>query len=133
MADGHMVPQLSRQECIDIMVQVLSGLQVHVDAAKGFIKTGIRVPLDGSQDIEICREAFHLWSAGGFREKANAAKADAREERRREKDGLKWSYEDVFRLVRPYEHTCTSFAKRRWVGGRSRGRAATAGRGNSCP
>ena len=29
--------------------------------------------------------------------------ADAREECRRQPDGLKWSYEDVFRLVRPYE------------------------------
>ena len=103
MQDGHRVPQLSRQECIDIMVEVLSERQLHLDAAKGFIKTGIRVPLDGSQDIEICREAFHLWSEGGLREKVNSAVADVREECRREKDGLKWSYDDVFRLVHPYE------------------------------
>ena len=103
MQDGHRVPQLSRQECIDIMVEVLSERQLHLDAANGFIKTGIRVPLDGSQDIEICREAFHLWSEGGLREKVNSAVADVREECRREKDGLKWSYDDVFRLVSPYE------------------------------
>ena len=45
MADGHRVPQLSRHECIDIMVQVLSGLQVHVDAAKRVSsKLGSAVP-----------------------------------------------------------------------------------------
>ena len=101
MSDGHRVPQLSRQECIDIMVQVLSGLQVHVDAAKGFIKTGIRVPLDGSQDFEICREACHLWDELGLREKVNSVVVDVREECKENR--LKWSYDDVRQLVRPYE------------------------------
>ena len=101
MADGHRVPQLSRQECIDIMVQVLSGLQVHVDASKGFIKTGIRVPLDGSQDFEICREALHLWDELGLREKVKSVVVDVREECSRKR--LKWSYDDVRELVRPYE------------------------------
>eukprot|EP00959_Pyramimonas_sp_CCMP1952_P247974 5183712-Pyramimonas_sp.AAC.1 len=69
MADGHRVPQLRREECIELLVQVLRERKVHVDAAKGFLKIGIRVPLDGSKDLEICREALHLWVDGGLRDK----------------------------------------------------------------
>ena len=83
------------------MAQVLSKLQLHVDAAKGFLKTGIRVPLDGSKDVEICREAHHLWVDGGLRQKVDDAVADVREECRQKR--LKWSFNDVFKLVQPYE------------------------------
>ena len=104
MADGTIVPQLHREECIDLMVKVLQDVKLHIDAAQGFVKTGIRVPLDGSKDIEICREALHLWVDGGLREKVDAAVADVREECRREAPhGLTWSMNNVFRLVQPYE------------------------------
>ena len=104
MADGTVVPQLKREECIDLMVKVLQNMQLHIDAAQGFLKTGIRVPLDGSKDIEICREAMHLWVEGGLRAKVDAAVADVREECRREAPhGLTWSMNNVFRLVQPYE------------------------------
>ena len=104
MNDGTRVPQLTRTACIDLMVQVLQDMKVHTDAAKGFIKTGIRAPLDGSKDLEICREAWHLWTEGGLGDKVDAAVADVREEcRRPAPDGLAWSYNDVFRLVQPYE------------------------------
>ena len=104
MNDGTRVPQLRREECIDLMVQVLQDVRVHTDAAKGFLKTGIRAPLDGSKDLEICREAWHLWVDGGLREKVDAAVADVREEcKRPAPHGLTWSFNNVFRLVQPYE------------------------------
>ena len=104
MNDGTRVPQLRREECIDLMVQVLQDVRVHTDAAKGFLKTGIRAPLDGSKDIEICREALHLWVERGLRAKVDAAVADVREECRREgPHGFTWSMNNVFRLVQPYE------------------------------
>eukprot|EP00959_Pyramimonas_sp_CCMP1952_P026946 565744-Pyramimonas_sp.AAC.1 len=69
MALGKHVPQLRRAECADLMVSVLSNLQLHVNAAQGFRKVGTRAPFDKSGDLEMCREAAQLWEAGGLRAK----------------------------------------------------------------
>ena len=57
MRDGIVVPQLRQEECIDIMVNVLSSMELHLNAAKGYKKTGMTVDLDGREDQEIVREA----------------------------------------------------------------------------
>ena len=101
MALGKHVPQLRREECAALMVSVLSNVQLHVDAAQGFRKTGIRAPFDKSGDLEICREAAELWEAGGLRAKVDAAVAEVREECR--KGRLKWTYNDVKLLIHEYE------------------------------
>ena len=108
MALGKHVPRLRRAECADLMVSVLSNLQLHVDAAEGFLKVGIRAPLDKSGDLEICREAAQLWEAGGLRAKVDAAVAEVREECR--KGRLKWSYNDIQRLIHEYEKNKASDA-----------------------
>ena len=58
MQDGALVPKLSHDECIDLMVRVLEDMGLHEAAALGFKNTGIRVASYGSEDAENCREAF---------------------------------------------------------------------------
>ena len=61
MREGTVVPQLRQEECIDIMVDVLSNTELHLNAAKGYLRTGMTVDLDGLQDQEIVREAGAFW------------------------------------------------------------------------
>ena len=55
MRDGIVVPQLRQEDCIDIMVDVVSNMELHRNAAKGDLRTGMTVDLDGLQDQEIVR------------------------------------------------------------------------------
>ena len=57
MRDGIVVPQLRQEECIDIMVGVLSNMELHQNVAKGYLRTGMTVDLDGIQDQESVRES----------------------------------------------------------------------------
>ena len=57
MRDGTVVPQLQQEDCIDIMVEVVSNMELHLNAAKGYLRTGMTVDLDGLQDQEIVKEA----------------------------------------------------------------------------
>ena len=50
MRGGIVVPQLRQEECIEIMVDVLSNMELHLNAAKGYLRTGMTVDLDGLQD-----------------------------------------------------------------------------------
>jgi hypothetical protein len=62
MRDGVAVPYLRLAECVDLMVDVLSDMDVRHVAADGCIKTGLRVSLDNSlQGHLIAREAATFW------------------------------------------------------------------------
>ena len=67
MRDGTVVPQLRQEGCIDIMVDVLSNTALHLNAARGYLRTGMTVDLDGLQDQEIVREAGAFWTELGMR------------------------------------------------------------------
>ena len=100
MRDGIVVPQLRQEECIDIMVDVLSNMELHLNAAKGYLKTGMTVDLDGSQDQEIVREAGQFWSELGMRAKINAAVKEVRDEYNANR--INWTVEDTQRIIMPY-------------------------------
>ena len=101
MRDGVCVPHLSPEECVDIMVEVLSDMSLHHAAADGYVKTGLRVSLDdSSQDHFIVREAATFWKEQDMRAKVNAAVAEVREEVAQKR--LTWCYNDIRRLIRPY-------------------------------
>ena len=100
MQDGVCVPRCKPEQCIDMMVEVLSSMQLHLNAAEGYIRTGLRVSLDGTQDHFIVREAGRFWNELGMRDKINAAVAEVREEVRAGR--LRWTYEHVQRLILPY-------------------------------
>ena len=80
MRDGIVVPQLRQEDCIDIMGDVVSSVDLHLNAAKGYLRTGMTVDLDGLQDQESVREAGAFWSELGMRAKINVAVKEVREE-----------------------------------------------------
>ena len=92
------VPHLRQEECIDLMTQVLSDVQLHRNAAEGYIRTGLSVPLDdASQDVHIVREAGRFWRDLHMRDKVTAAVAEVREEISAGR--FRWCYDDVRRLI----------------------------------
>ena len=100
MQDGICVPSLRQEQCIDIMVGVLENIELHLKAADGFLKTGLAVALDGSQDQLIVREAGIFWAEQGMRAKINSAVAEVREEVAANRIG--WSMEELKRIIMPY-------------------------------
>ena len=48
MRQGKVVPQLKRPRCVEIMTSVMSDMGLHLHAADGYLKTGLRLPLDDS-------------------------------------------------------------------------------------
>ena len=100
MRDGIVVPQLRREQCVDIMTEVLSNIKLHLQAADGYLKTGMTVALDGTQDMLIVREAEAFWNELGMRAKINSAVAEVRAEVAANRLG--WNMADVQRIILPY-------------------------------
>ncbi len=100
MRDGVAVPKCQPELCIDMMVEVLSNITLHLHAADGYLKTGMSVALDGSQDAEIVREAGDFWRELKMRAKINSAVAEVKAEVAAGRLG--WSAQDVQRVIRPY-------------------------------
>ena len=101
LRDGSTVPHLKPSACVDIMVEVLSNMDLHHAVADGCVKTGLRVHLyDSSQDRFIVREAGDFCKELNMRMKVNSAVAEVREE---VKSGrLNWCFTDMRRLIQPY-------------------------------
>ena len=100
MRDGIVVPMLRQEDCIDIMVDVVSNLELHLNVAKGYLRTGMTVDLDGLQDQEIVREAGVCWAELGMRATINSAVKEIREEHSAGRIG--WNVEDIKRIIKPY-------------------------------
>ena len=103
MRDGIVVPQLRQEACFDIMVEVVSSMELHLNVAKGYLRTGFTVDLVGLQDHNAVREASGYWTELGMRAKINSAVADIREEHDAKR--LSWAVEDIQRIIRPYPNT----------------------------
>ena len=55
MRDGVVVPSLSEEQCIEMMMSELNDEELHLAAADSFIKNGERLPLDDdTQDQNAC-------------------------------------------------------------------------------
>ena len=91
---------LSREDNLQIMIDVMSDPELHLQAAKGYKKTGATVRLDGEEDHLIVREAKTFWDENDMRNKINAAVADV--ERRWNDGTLKWNFKDVQSLIHAY-------------------------------
>ena len=94
---------LTREENIDTMIQVMSDLQLHLRATRGYKYTGTMVALDGSEDHLICREAKDFWNENNMRARINAAVADVKS--RFHAGQLPWNYSTVQSLIAPYPKT----------------------------
>ena len=97
---GVAIPSLRPEMMIDLMVEVLSGPEIHLAAAAGYKKTGVKVKLEGGEDQEIQREAGDFWRELGMREKVNKEIKLVREAA--EQGHLTWSYHNVLHLMMPY-------------------------------
>ena len=57
---GGMV-DLTPEENIDIMIEVMSDRNIHLQASKGYKYRGTTVALDGSEDRRVCIDAKDFW------------------------------------------------------------------------
>jgi len=99
-AEGGGMANLSREDNLQIMIDVMSDPELHLQAAKGYKKTGTTISLDGKEDDLIVREARTFWDENDMRNKINAAVADV--ERRWNEGTLRWNFKDVQSLIHPY-------------------------------
>ena len=97
---GEVVPKVPEETMIDMMVEVLSDPNIHLRAAKGYVKTAVAVDLDGTQDTLIEREAAAFWRDLDVRAKINADLAQVRVAF--DSGHLRWTYEHVKGLILPY-------------------------------
>ena len=79
------------------MAEVLTKTSVHLDAAEGYVKVGFIVPLDGSGDQYIVREAGNFWRERGMRAKINETIKQVRDDYTAGR--LQWTYNCVKSLI----------------------------------
>ena len=97
MRDGITVPSNPPERCIDLMAAVLTKTSVHLNAAEGYLKVGFTVPLDGSGDQDVVREAGNFWRERDMRAKINATVRQVRDDHAAGR--LHWSYTCVKSLI----------------------------------
>ena len=106
MRNGQVVPKLKPEECMLLMLEVLSDPQLHKQASEGYKKVGQSIDLHGHQDALVCREAGIFWNEDttdkfkGMRPKINAELAAVADEF--ESGGITWCRRDIRRLITPY-------------------------------
>ena len=106
MRSGQVVPRLTPEECMLLMLDTLSDPALHMRAAEGYKKVGQSIDLHGAEDTMVCREAGVFWNeetTDGFpsmRPKIDAELAAVADEFR--SGGIKWCERDVLRLITPY-------------------------------
>ena len=91
---------LTKEENIDIFIEVMSDVPLHLKASRGYKKTGATVAFDKSEDSHITREAGDIWTELGMREKVDSAVAEV--ERKYGAGELRWNYATVQSLIGPY-------------------------------
>ena len=100
MRTGVAVPCAKKETSMDMLHDVLSQKRLHLNAAKGFKRTGATVALDGSEDHLIVREAGDFFKDLGMRAKINDAVETVTEEATAGR--LRWVKADVKRLIGRY-------------------------------
>jgi hypothetical protein len=106
MRSGQVVPKLTHEECMLLMLEVLSDPALHMRASEGYKKVGQSIKLRGGEDELVCREAGVYWNEEttdkfpSMRPKIDAELAAVADEL--ESGGLTWCERDVMRLITPY-------------------------------
>ena len=100
---GRKCPSYNPQQCIDIMAKIWADPKKHVDAAKGYWRTGTLNALDGSEDNLICREAKVYWDRLDMPAKRLRVIEEIDEEI--EKGRLRWTFLNIRRRIVPYPKT----------------------------
>jgi len=103
---GEVVPKLTHEESMLLMLEVISDPRKHERAAEGYKKVGQSIDLHGREDALVCREAGVFWNEEttdkypSMRPKIDAELAAVAEEFA--SGGLTWSHHNVRRLIDPY-------------------------------
>ena len=106
MWNGVVVPKLAHEECMLLMLEVLSDPELHRNAAEGYKRVGQTIDLNGKEDVLVCREAGTFWNEEtldkypSMRPKIEAELAAVAEEF--ESGGITWCRRDVRRLISAY-------------------------------
>ena len=106
LAGGGMA-DCTREENINIMIDVMSDLELHMRACRGYKYTGTLVALDGSEDFKICREAKEFWNEMNMRTRINSAVAEV--EAQFQAGKLPWTWATVQSLITPFPRTWPRF------------------------
>jgi len=97
---GGGLTDLSREENLDIMIEVMSDKNLHIMASEGYKYTGTTNALDGSEDNLITREAGRFWKEQGMSKKRDAAVADVKA--KFDAGLLPWNFKTVQSLIGAY-------------------------------
>ena len=62
MRGGQVVPKLTHEECMMLMLEVLSEPELHRAASEGFKSVGQSIELHGKEDELVIREAGTFWN-----------------------------------------------------------------------
>ena len=106
MRCGQKVPKATREECMNLMFEVLNDPELHKRASQGFKRVGQSIELHGREDDLVCREAGTFWHEAttdkypSMRPRIDAELAAVADEY--ESEGIIWCEEDVKRLITPY-------------------------------
>ncbi len=106
MRSGQVVPKLTHEECMQLMLEVLSDPALHMRASEGYKKVGQSIDLYGREDEMVCREAGTFWNEEttdkfpSMRPKIDAELAAVADEF--QSGGITWCQRDVMRLITPY-------------------------------
>ena len=91
---------LDLKENIDLMIEVMGNLNLHLTATKGYLKTGTTNALNGDQDSEIKREAAAFWKEMDMREHVNNIVAKTL--RRCQNNEIPSNYASIRNEIDPY-------------------------------
>ena len=97
---GGGLVEATREENVDLMIEVMQDPTLHKQASKGYKYTGTNVALDGSEDWRTCRGAGDFWRALQMRPKVDSAVAEVKAAF--ERGELPWTYANVQSLITPY-------------------------------
>ena len=97
------IPVPKCEQCVTWMANIWSNPQLHLNAVKGFKRTGITNALDGSEDLLIVREAGHFWNSLNMPAQRSAALHDVSVEIEAER--IKWTFAEVYSLVSDFPRT----------------------------
>ena len=90
----------TREESLDLMIQVMSDKNLHLNAAKAYTYTGTTLAFDGTEDSELRNDAKEFWHRLGMRNKINAAVKEV--EDAWNAGTIRWNYKSVQSLITPY-------------------------------
>ena len=101
---GGGLVDLTPEENISIMNQVMANIDLHLKASRAYKYTGTTNAFDGSEDHLITGDAKVFWDEHGMRQQIDEAVNDIEE--RWQAGILPWGLKTVMSLIQPYPERC---------------------------